>query len=189
MPSGPIHIDSPAVAGQILRSRFQQVGQLVEHALCVCHAGGQQRVAASWQHSQMDDWPASPPLQSWQVAEDHHGRPLLLSTGLAGTSHWSLAVSITAAGGLLFDVACRAGQSPQFLGSTYEIALPFNDYGYTPPIEGSGRVHLRVVGGSDFGTRLERGSAADQLQLCPTLAWGDGRETVRWAYELQIEPT
>ncbi len=68
------------------------------------------RAAATEQPSA---WPPNPPIQNVTV------NGALLGTGMAGNSFWSLAVSPLPHGGLLFDVACRVKESPQWLGSTY----------------------------------------------------------------------
>lgn len=67
-----------------------------------------------------DDWPASPALQDLSLETLPNGRQVIFLVGKAGSSHWS--ASIEAANEpprLIFDVACRHGAAPGYLGSQY----------------------------------------------------------------------
>jgi hypothetical protein len=72
-----------------------------------------------------EPWPSSPPLQQLSLEEPSPGNPVALLLGMAGGSHWSVSVECDSAStGLIFDVACRAQQCPQQLGSWYHAAVP-----------------------------------------------------------------
>ena len=187
-------IDGRPRMGRVLRARFRRTGQLVEHDVLVCHEGIEHCVATAEQEATVGNWPLNPPLQSWQLAEDHGGSPLLLATGLAGRSHWSLAVSLTKPGGLLFDVACRVDGEPAFLGSTYRLDEKIPEEievcsGGSAIILPTTRVSFHPVAGSGYGTRASSDTDHWTIQLCPTGDFRGGPTTVRWAYELKIEPT
>lgn len=76
-------------------------------------------------------WPPSPPLQhvnvSWIQSVREQGHVAML-IGSSGGSHWSVCVAAhdaksrhdnSAETEISFDVACRTGCPPEFLGSTY----------------------------------------------------------------------
>ena len=76
-----------------------------------------------------EDWPSSPPLQQLSI-EDLGNGPVGLLVGMAGHSHWSLAVEARSvetenggdAGLLVFDAACRVRGAGGSLGSAYRLA-------------------------------------------------------------------
>lgn len=75
-----------------------------------------------------EGWPASPPIQEISLQSTPQGQSCLLGVGRAGRCHWSLSVQPWSEGrageggtGVLFDIACRCPESPQWLGSTYTI--------------------------------------------------------------------
>lgn len=64
-------------------------------------------------------WPPSPPLQQLHVERRPTGDVVLL-VGMAGRTHWSVAVEASAdRRGLIFDAAARVQSAPQRLGSRY----------------------------------------------------------------------
>jgi hypothetical protein len=67
-------------------------------------------------------WPASPVLQTLHVEDRGGGAQVALLVGMAGRSHWSMSVEVhREREELLFDVACRTRENPEFLGSTYDV--------------------------------------------------------------------
>ena len=70
-----------------------------------------------------DTWPPCPPVQE---CLNHSGLDnVLLTTGMAGKAHWSSAIEAKEAAGSAFiewDVACRTGIEPDFLGSVWQVA-------------------------------------------------------------------
>ncbi len=71
---------------------------------------------------EMEEWPASPPLQQLSLQLIGH-QNVGLGVGDAGLSHWSISVEPVDDGraGLKFDLACRCKTSPLWLGSTYQL--------------------------------------------------------------------
>ncbi len=87
-------------------------------------AGVERELGWSAEGDASDDWPPSPPFQQLDeclLAADRQG---LVAIGMAGTSHWSLAVEVEDEM-LWFDVACRVQQPGPGLSSTYEFADSF----------------------------------------------------------------
>lgn len=116
---------SPSRSGVTLRTEFARVGDRFVNEIVGVTAAGQ--AVAVWQEvqpSESDDWPASPPIQELSL-ETIDGKDVLLGVGRAGRSHWSVSVEATEVDGhpaMRFDYACRCPDSPQWLGTTYQVA-------------------------------------------------------------------
>lgn len=81
-----------------------------------------QPAGASIEGDAHDAWPSSPPLQQLSV-EEINGSRVILGVGAAGRGHWSISVEADeVAQGIRFDLACRAGDRPPFLGSSYRLS-------------------------------------------------------------------
>jgi len=79
-----------------------------------------QSLEGPWPCDRDPDWPASPAL----VELDRVGSgPLaaVVAVGLAGRAHYSMSISVDShrPDALLFDVACRSHQTPQWIGTSY----------------------------------------------------------------------
>ena len=117
------------LTGGGLRIAFERVGDRYEHAICwLAQASPTAEtppaipLLASLAGSADDNWPASPPFTGVHLERRPTGQVAFL-VGLAGDSHWSASVELDVAGRLLrFDVACRAGSRPRWLGSTYRLS-------------------------------------------------------------------
>ena len=188
-------IDAPTSCDAVLRACFEnQVGSpLVTHRLVLAGSGEETVLATAWQQQPLSDWPLSPPIQSVQTAAQGDGQPVVLGTGLAGQSHWSLAVSLSPSGGLFFDVACRLSSCAEFLGSTYQLGLRTGRSTYEHEL-GVGvetercRLVFSPVCNADLTTQLSAGE--DRVTLFPSQEHTyQGPCTVRWAYQVTVEPT
>jgi hypothetical protein len=136
-----------------------------------------------------DEWPPSPALQSLQIERRASG-PVALLVGMAGKSHWSASVSITADGqGFLFDVAARITSRRKDLGSAYAWKAPFDFISCASRIRGSvpGLVTIELL------TPDLPGSA--QLLFGDEVWWLSGPMrrgplpcTVQWQYQVYPEP-
>ena len=173
---------------------FHRQGPLVQHQIAMATPQRTNRWLTTWQADPIGDWPASPPLQSCQSMEDPQGRPVVLATGLAGRSHWSLSVSVSEAGGLLFDVACRTGAAAAFLGSTYQVAQPAG-VEQAGELERQGTVEMSWSGSravlrpAEGAGGLVRLNEAGRLVVAPASLPTESGITVRWAYEVRFQPT
>ena len=102
---------------------FTQLGDRLSHQVFVEDSPTERKtIAQSVEGEGSPRWPSSPALQQIDTCSLHDQRQGLVAVGLAGTSHWSLAVETDEEGFLCFDNACRVKEQPTFLGSTY--ALP-----------------------------------------------------------------
>jgi hypothetical protein len=69
-------------------------------------------------------WPPSPPLQSCSLQEIQPAQTAAFLVGMAGKSHWSASIeTIPGQAEVVFDVACRVSQIPDWLGSTYSPSV------------------------------------------------------------------
>ena len=121
--------------GKSLVVDFVERGDRVGHVVLSIDAVGQRVVLAeSVEGEADDDWPASPPLQNLSIETLSEGRSAAFLVGMAGGSHWSASVE-SIGETIVFDVACRHGDSPGRLGSCYQLletgALQFFDAGDT----------------------------------------------------------
>lgn len=128
-------------------------------------------------------WPTSPPLQACQTI----GEAGVLATGMAGASHWSLAVTATGSR-LIWDVACRFRHSPDQLASAYQVLLagtagPDNSLLWTISKSGNFQLALRCCPAAQ--TRCQLQLEPNRLVVQPTLP-PPPPATARWKYQLDI---
>jgi len=142
---------------------FAPLGDRQAHRI-VLQQDGQ---AQLWLESQEGDgsmnWPPSPPLQQLSL-ENQNGRDVALLVGMAGRSHWSLSVEALE-DEIRFDAACRAHESPDWIGSRYAIRHPAAGLA----------VH------ADTGTRVV--TADDELRIQPEAVAGS---LIRWVYRVAL---
>ncbi len=81
-------------------------------------------------------WPPSPPLQQLSIEPRPDKEQVALMVGMAGKSHWSMSAETDRRRRrIVLDVACRLTQSPQWLGSTYQVigAPVLTPHAWSPP--------------------------------------------------------
>ena len=127
-------------------------------------------------------WPASPPLQQVDSCELSAGKLGVVAVGLAGRSHWSLAV-VEAGDRWRFEAACRVTTPPDWLGSTYQVEPDYDVESTDRQIEirvaDSGR--LRFI--ANAATRLQWDVDSRQIRCEPGVAATRLPATVIWTYE------
>ena len=118
--STPLHvIETSPVDGVSLRCAFIEANGILTHAIEL-HGGALITLLYSVDSRDESPWPASPPWQELHVHEQSGNSPALMLVGRAGSSHWSMSLTVDDKGqSLFFDVACRLREMPEFLGSTY----------------------------------------------------------------------
>ncbi len=169
----------------VLRIEWRSLGDRAGHKLVRCSDGTDPALLESIEAATDDArWPASPPLFDWHC-EQRPEATVLLGVGLAGKSHWSVALSVERAVSdnqacLSFDVACRAGEPPSFLGSSYRVSL-----GATRRTETEVDLGLGCVLSVDATTaRLRRNG--DLLVIEPlSIAARSWPQTFRWRYMIR----
>lgn len=98
-----------------------------------------------------DSWPPSPPLQDLDECVLAAGATGIVGVGMAGKSHWSLAVEAVK-DAIWFDAACRVNESPRTLGSTYDLGDDWLPRTIIPHAESG-----EVMAGPVWDARTDRG--------------------------------
>lgn len=170
-------------AGRV-RARFQRTADRFEHAIEVQSADGRWiSIAKSAEGDAYDLWPASPPFQELHV-EQRGEMQVALLVGNAGKSHWSGSIEAHVSDEkLVFDVACRAREAPQWLGSTYQM-VESNQLsgGFRPRFEAAAEATAVQTDGSRV--RVAPIDMADAVKgNSASHAWP---KTIRWQYWFAI---
>lgn len=129
-------------------------------------------------------WPPSPVVQEL-LRHDLGSDSFLAGIGRAGTSHWSLAVTVVE-GAIEWDWACRLKAKPDHLGGQYALLDGAHYDASSSLIRGDGRGTVRCesqLGGVNF----QSDTAGGRLSVLPDL--GESLRfpcTVRWKYRFSI---
>ena len=139
------------------------------------------RLLSSSEGSGEQPWPPSPPVQACQSELDRY----ILGTGMAGKSHWSIALC-SEDNALIWDVACRFKRPPESLGSAYQLVEPAEE------VTGGFQWKLDEQFSCKLSASLEPATAARVLRgeadLCIRPADVEAPPaTSRWLYRLQLE--
>ena len=168
-----------------LTVEFDSVADRISHEIYLTGSTGNKKILSSLEGTSQEPWPQSPVLQQVEHCEFRQqaaGQPLtgLVGLGLAGTSHWSIAVEV--GNGLEFDVACRVSEAPDFLGSTYQAHNPGQ-------ISSDGRQCRFDLGDGDsvIWELLEGQISGQDQQFVVLPAENDGPypTTFRWRYRIR----
>ncbi len=173
--------DPHVTAGQ-LRLDFIQLADRFAQRLCCLQGETSHALIESLESSADEHWPTSPPLQQLHF-EQQAGNPIAMLVGMAGTSHWSAAVTVED-NGLNFDVACRTAAQPGWLGSTFQVGedarLSVTEAGQVVEVSRSdARILITAIG----ETELQIKDAV--IQLTPSL--NASSQTQRWRYRIAGE--
>jgi hypothetical protein len=191
-----------------VRLCFVWSGDRYAHRLEVTDDGQEPSCFESLEGAPGEAWPPSPALQQLSFQPGASGGQCALLVGMAGKSHWSLSVEANESS-LVFDVACRVQQSPEWLGSSYRVAW----LGTNGDVNGAG------VSPSNFMVEAKQGLFCDpspsaatmkferltviveaeanegvvvrddregRLAILPAGWSGDLPATVRWRYRLRL---
>jgi hypothetical protein len=149
---------------------IHKISLIPVHAAGPSPSGDDSRIRVANTGADDPRWPLSPPLQQLDVCTLGDGRQGLVGLGMAGSSHWSLAV-VAEEQWLWFDVACRVQQPPGFLQTAYRL-----DEGCEVVPNAPSSAHSLMI--------VRESAAAGGLQLCvdaPSTEWvvGPGCEHIR----------
>jgi len=176
---------------------FTRIGDRFAHRIELFSLATGETVACleSLEGTPEDSWPPSPPLKELHF-EDRSKQTVALAVGMAGRSHWALAVEADTdhltsdeGGRIVFDVACRIAGEPAWLGSHYRLDVATGRADEEPRLEASGRLlqlpdgwQLKVLGDESHAERLVIRSPYE-IHVVPQLAepttWPT---TIRWRY-------
>lgn len=119
--SGIVRSLQTTSAGDRLIVTMSRTGDRLAHRVLLAAQGrSASPLVESWEDQQSLAWPASPPYQQMDQCVLADGREGLVGVGMAGTSHWSVAIE-SHDDSLWWDVACRVQREPEFLGSVYRV--------------------------------------------------------------------
>ena len=188
-------------AGELLRVRFGWWQDRLEHRLEICaerSAPPGELVLQSCEAGDQAEWPYSPALQQLDTCQLSAGRSGLVAVGMAGTSHWSLAVECRE-DQLAFDVACRVNQPPRRLMSSYMAPKAVNTLLRGNTMALAVGLATATAPAQAAPDRCERVIELTADNATSTLAWYDAERrvevsplrlpdqfpaTVRWGYRL-----
>ena len=109
-----------------MRLILEQAADRVSHRIQVLNSSS--LVLADLQSvegTSADEWPPSPPLQSYSLQEIRPGQSAAFLVGMSGKSHWSASIEPRPGEGeIFFDFACRVNATPNWLGTSYSVELP-----------------------------------------------------------------
>jgi len=172
--------------GSGLRLTFAWSGDRYAQQIDYCHRGAAARLLTSREDDDRAVWPISPPLQQLTLEPRPRG-PVALLVGMAGTSHWSVSIEAdNDPAQMTFDVACRVGQQPTFLGSTYDCEQPLRAAGEGRVILVDGVVLEWLPVCAETATSAEPIQVA-QHQIQIVAARHPATGTLRWKYRLALE--
>lgn len=180
-----------------LRAEFYRLADRVAHRI-VTIEGGERTLWLFSMEESFGSSPLSPPLQQVHSHPHPDGHISLLGLGMAGSSHWSLAVDpLTDNAGLLFDVACRTKERLTGLGSHYRCHNDPTTSATRASLRRPDEVALRRNGGVLLlrtvvveGCESEVIIKDDSVQIAPakpaTLCELGAASTIRWRYHIQF---
>ncbi len=163
-------VDATSPGGLTLRLEFTRRGDRYGHTISVVNQDGRAvPVLESVEGSASDDWPASPPLQNLSIEKLAPGRRAALLVGMAGRSHWSASIEpVPGEPALVFDVACRTGDSEVSLGSLYRVFS-----------RDTAQIEATVELGCDVQSEGD-----DRIAI--VLSGISGPGTIRWKYRIAL---
>lgn len=184
--SDSIALESRDEKNRGLRVEFYRVGSRYGHRLLAVGFGDEPKLLLeAGEGDTQEKWPVSPPFQELHTTEE---LPVML-VGMAGNSHWSASVAPSEEPGIgptiVFDIACRCKQEPQYLGSQYQLASGVSVVENQLVFENRSDCRLELLA-------LEPTSCvtlnSNSLEITPTCL-GDEKipKTIRWRYAVRIK--
>jgi hypothetical protein len=170
------------------RVNFAWQGDRFAHQVQGLLGGQWVHLLQSLEDSAAGDWPPAPPLQSGQLEARAGPSPVALLVGMAGKSHWSLAVQVVESGALLFDVACRVREPPGFLGSIYtlppRVTAERPGDGHAMRLAGRGGAVELAPANQDGACHVT--AAGNRITVVARAAPRSVPATIRWRYALRV---
>jgi hypothetical protein len=170
------------VASENLRLVFDRRGDRWGHLIELFRDGAPITTLSSVEGVATDDWPPSPAFQNLDNQTFPGKGETALLVGKAGSSHWSAAIEAdSATAALRFDIACRFGDEPSFLGSTYSIVGEASDKPFRLPT-------ITLSESADDCRRTIK-TTSDRHTIRITFEPARLPRTVRWQYIVSFRTT
>jgi len=184
--------------GRRLRIDFERKIDRYQQALWLIAGEREVCVVTTVEGTGQQAWPPSPPLQQLHEHQTPAGNLAVLGVGMAGTSHWSLAMEAGAdQPSLCCDVACCVKEVPDDLAVTWElgenVAVNTDSELLVELSTPLGRVRISVGEEDEFAAaiyvvkRLEHPDG--QICLSPMKTIGARPKTIRWRYRIECRPS
>lgn len=186
MNSDSLQIETEPVDGCNLRVVWQAKGDRWSHQIYLFDAAKETLLLRSINAGPNEDWPPSAVIQECHQ-QSIGERPALFGVGMAGTSHWSVAVESSDTS-LKFDFACRVKQPPHWLGSTYEWNPDVSVASARRATIAQTNVSLHIATDDTENTEATL-NEIDQLEIqsAPESDKPSVPATFRWRYQITIK--
>ncbi len=173
-----------------LSVRYSKLRDRLSHTIGIVHRGNFLTLLESVEGTELEPWPASPPMQ--QMVEESFApgaSPVLLGVGLSGHGHWSTAIETQRDQLLKFDIACKNSKSSSWFGSEYRVLTNASQSelcGTTTLLLDSDGLVARIEIGASIG-QLDYSVEEQKLRISPHSEPRSIR-THRWCYEITLLP-
>ncbi|HUG66682.1 MAG TPA: hypothetical protein VMM76_02955 [Pirellulaceae bacterium] len=182
----PISLNAMNADGVGLQVRFSWRQDRHCHTVSLLVENRPIPVFESVEGSSTDVWPPSPPLQQLSVEELRPKTQVALLVGMAGKSHWSMSVEpVSDRAAFVFDVACRADDSVEQLGSGYLLLADgfTTDGEHDAAIEVEGRsLQIRCDRAGRTATTVRDDPLGPRIEPASINPGG----TTRWRYTIEL---
>lgn len=184
------YIESIGADGVGLFVGFSRRLDRVGHVVSLVEGDHCTPLFASLEGDDQEDWPTSPPLQEVHI-ENRGGSLVAMLVGMAGDSHWSVAMDPLAGEvGIMVAVACRIKQHPVRIcsryGSIWETTGPEVDReGRLIWQVGKRRIAVEVVSLPEFPTP-ETPSDAAGFEINASVDEAPFPKTIQWRYRVRL---
>ena len=136
-------------------------------------------------------WPLSPPFQDLSL-EVQAGKEIAMLVGMAGKSHWSMAVTpLEKEVGWEFDAACRVKENAEWLGSSYDFehGFAFDHEDDAAVLCEWGNDLMRIESDASISLSAELGDGASKSLQIDALVSCDHQipKTFRWKYKILLD--
>ncbi len=180
-------MNSDIVVGDgVLRIAYREQDDRYAHRIILSAPQEDMTLLESVESEPDVNWPASPPLQDFEIEPRGAGQRVALMVGMAGTGHWSASVEVEKKF-LRFDIACRIREPAKSLGSTYaapDVEITLRDGAALIETPAS-LPSVELLADPDGSTRFELRDE-NQLWIGPDGETDELPTTVRWKYSLRI---
>ncbi len=171
-----------------LAAEFNVDHDRVTHRILQSCDGETRAVLASYEGDPSLAWPPSPVVQQLDACRTAEGMESLVAVGMAGVSHWSLAVDVDAnERAIVFDIACRLKAPADFLGSTYLVDAPMDQVDHSTVTIGARTNDAPITVAIEALIGRVEINQSGQLVALPDSISDHLPTTVRWKYRFLIQ--
>lgn len=172
----PLTVEAIDSDGIGIRVVFVRVADRYAHRIELVGSDRASVALESIEGDNQDDWPPSPPLQQLTIESRQGNRTVALLVGAAGRTHWSASVqSDPERRQITFDVACRLGETPRRLSSSYRTSSDAT----TVPLDRQPQFGIEPA---DDAVSVIIDRSEQRWVIRPSMTQTPAPTTVRWTY-------